>query len=251
MKPAFFSYRSNYSYERALRLQGLLSAENYSGLLAFESPETITLGADSCGVEDIAVSKNFIEDRGIQILKTDRSGGALYHGPGQIIGFPILKLSDLEGIDLLRRFTDEMLMGLAHALAVLGVRSVQTKANESSLWTARGKLATLAITVKDGYVFHGFSINVTRASSSGFGLISAERASWTSLEQEGVRVENNRDLITKILPYLTILGGDKILETSKTERYEHSYTNLVSTVSRSQMAIDHFRSNIESFGKRE
>lgn len=250
MKSTFFSFRSNYSYEKALALQGVLSSEDYTGLLAFEPPETITLGRASEPDSDLLVSPTFLRERNIQLLSTDRGGSASYHGPGQLVGFPIMNLKHLYGdARAVKRFTEELLLGLAHACAVLGVKSVSTRHDFPGLWTSRGLLASVGITVKDGYIFHGFSLNVKQTCVPGFSLIhpcGIHDCPVTTLEQEGVRFDGVRELATKILPYLSVIQGDEVYRNSKAVSYESTYANLVSTVSRSQMAIDHFRSNLES-----
>jgi lipoate-protein ligase B len=255
LKSTFFTFRSNYSYEEALRFQGILNGENYTGLLAFEAKETITLGRAANENEDVLVSPDFLKQRSVHLLSTDRGGKATYHGPGQLVGFPIVNLKNLYGdAKAVKRFTEELLLGLAHACAVLGVKSVQTRTDYPGLWTSRGKLASIGINIKDGYVFHGFSLNVEQSCASGFSLINPcgiENCAVTSLEQEGVRVDSVQDLATRILPYLSVIQGEEVLKQSKTVTYENAYTNLVTTVSRSEMAIDHFRSNFESFAGRE
>jgi len=250
LKSTFFAFRPNYTYEQALALQGVLSAENYTGLLAFEPPETITLGRGSSREADIVVSESFLRQRQIQLLSTDRGGNTAFHGPGQLMGFPIVSLKEIYGDGkAIKRFAEELLLGLAHACAVLGVKSVSTRPDFPGLWTSRGLLATVAINVKDGYVFHGFSLNVNQTCLPGFGLINAfgiSNCPITTLEQEGVAVSSVKDLATSVLPYLSVIQGEEIYRRSKTVSYESSYTNLVSTVARSQMAIDHFRTNMES-----
>ena len=255
MKTAFFEFRSNYSYEEALRFQGILNAEEFHGLLAFECQETITMGRAAEKEKELLVSPEFLKERGITLLSTDRGGKATWHGPGQLVGFPIVNLKRLYGdAKAVKRFNEELLMGLAHACASLGVKSVETRSDFPGLWTKRGKLASIGLTVKDGFIFHGFALNVRPSCVAGFQLIhpcGIESCPITSLEQEGVRVESIQSLATNILPYLTAVNGSEILKSSKTVSYESTYANLVSTVSRSQMAIDHFRSNLESFAYRE
>ena len=127
MGSSFFAFRSDYSYEQALRFQGILNSEGYTGLLAFEPPETITLGNQS-QPEDLLVSPDFLDARGIQLLSTDRGGKTSYHGPGQLLGFPVANLNRLYGDPrAVKRFSEELLLGLAHAIAVLGVRSVEAR----------------------------------------------------------------------------------------------------------------------------
>lgn len=253
MGSLFFAFRPNYSYEEALRFQGILNAEDYTGLLAFEPPETVTLGRLADEDTDLLVSPSFLQQRGVRILSTDRGGKATYHGPGQLVGFPIVNLNRLYGDPrAVKRFTEELLLGLAHACAILGVRSVETRSDFPGLWTKRGKLASIGISVKDGYVFHGFSLNVTSACVQGFGSIvpcGIQNCQITTLEQEGVRFESVQEVATKILPYLTVVQGADVSTGSKTVKYENSYSNMLSAVSRSPMAIEHFQSNLENSEK--
>lgn len=244
----FFAFGAGYTYEKALRVQGVLNSEGNTGLLAVESPETITLGNQSKS-QDLLVSQAFLRKRGIQILSTDRAGGTAYHGPGQLLGFPIASLSRLYGDPrAVKRFAEELLLGLAHAVAVLGVRSVEARSDSPGLWTSRGKLASVGITVKDGFVFHGFSLNMTDECLPGHSLISPcgiPDCPVTTLEQEGIRLEGARELATRILPYLSVIGGEDVLKTSRSVSYDKNYASLVNTVSRSQMAVEHFLGNRE------
>lgn len=248
MSSLFFAFRPNYSYEEALRFQGILNSEDYTGLLAFEPPETITLGRLGTEDEDLLVSPEFLLKRGIRVLSTDRGGKATYHGPGQLVGFPIVNLKRTYGdAKAVKRFTEELLLGLAHACAILGVRSVQTRSDFPGLWTSRGKLASIGISLKDGYVFHGFSLNVHSSCQQGFGSIvpcGIQNCPITTLEQEGVRVESVQEVATKILPYLTVIQGAEVQNRSRTLSYENNYSNLVAKVSRSPMAMEHFHGSV-------
>lgn len=249
MKSTFYAFRSNYSYEEALALQGLLSSEGYIGLLAFECPETITFGRSSNPKQELRVSQGFLQEHEISLLSTDRGGNTLYHGPGQLIGFPIVNLKEAFGdAKAIKRFSEELLMGLAHACAVLGVKSVTTRQDYPGLWTSRGLLASVGINVKDGHVFHGFYLNVHQSVAQGYGLVHPMGLSAcpiTSLEQEGVRLNDVQDISVKILPYLSVIQGELVKNNSRVLSFENNYSNLVSAVSRSQMAIDHIRANME------
>lgn len=255
MKSKFFAYRSNYAYEQALKFQGILNAEEYLGLLAFEPQETITLGRASDPETEVLASTQFLRERGVPVLSTDRGGKTLYQGPGQLVGFPVGNLKTIyNDARAVKRFSEELILGLAHACAVLGVKGVGTRSDFPGLWTNRGMLASVGITVKDGHVFHGFTLNVYQNCIPGYSLIQPnglEHCPITTLEQEGVRVESIESLATRLLPYLSVIQGEDVFRESKTVSYESTYSNLVSTVSRSQMAIEHFRSNLETFGNRE
>ena len=108
--------------------------------------------------------------------------------------------------------------------------------------------------MKDGFIFHGFSLNLSQDCIPGHNLIEPSgipEGPITSLEQEGICVEGAREVATRILPYLSVIHGEEVFRESTAVSYETAYANLVSAVSRSQMAIDHFRSNLESVGHRE
>jgi lipoyl(octanoyl) transferase len=240
MKDYYFHFRSGYSYEDALRLQGVLNGEGYHGILMIETPDTITLGRGSDVANELAVTPEFLRERGVNLLSTDRGGSAIWHGGGQLVGFPIANLKKLYGdARAVKRFTDELLLGLAHACAVLGVKNVETRPDSTGLWTKKGKLASLGISVKDGFVFHGFSLNVTTEVVSGFSLLNSSDP-VTSLENEGVRVGSMQELSTLILPYLTVVNGWEIFKQAPTVSYDEKVSALMARVAGSPMALDHF-----------
>ena len=246
MKKNFLEFRTNFPYEDAIRFQGLLNQEGYTGLFTFECPETITLGKATQIEEDLLVSQEFLNERGTTVLATDRGGRTTWHGPGQLVGFPIGNLKDLYGdIRAVKRFSDELLMGLAHACAVMGVKSVETRAQMPGLWTNKGKLASVGFMLKDGFLFHGFALNVTQNCVAGMGLINPcgiTDCPISYLELEGVRVESMRELAKKIFPYLPMYKAPGAQDAIHAD--EESYSALVSKVSRSSMAMDYYSSNI-------
>jgi lipoyl(octanoyl) transferase len=185
----------------------------------------------------------------VNVIRTDRGGRATWHGPGQLVGFPVGNLRQIYGnVKAIKRFNDELLLGLAHACAVLGVKSVETRAQNPGLWTAKGKLASVGFNVKDGYIFHGFSLNVRQTCASGFTLINPcgiNQCPITSLEQEGVRVDSLHDLAMKIFPYLSFYNANQALQ-SRTWKYETDLNELVAKVSRSAVAMEHLHSHMRN-----
>lgn len=247
MKKNFFEFRSGFSYEDALRMQGLLNQEGYTGLLGFESFETITLGKAVTNHNDILVSPDFLKERNISVLATDRGGKATWHGAGQLVGFPLGNLKELyNDAKAVKRFNDELLMGLAHACAVMGVKSVETRAQMPGLWTSKGKLASVGLMIKDGFIFHGFALNITQNCISGFGLINPcgiENCHITYLENEGVKVSSIRDVAKKVFPYLPVYSH-KEPKTAISSYDDDNHSALVTKVSHSMMAIDYYHASI-------
>ena len=244
----FLEFRPEFSYEKALRYQGLLSYEGYSGLLAFSPSPTITLGLGSDGAREILVSREMLSERKIEVIATDRGGKATYHGPGQLVGFPILNLQNAYGDKrAVRRFSEDLLPGLAHACAGMGLRSVETRAGYPGLWTSRGKLASVGIAVKDGYVFHGFAINVTQEAVAGFSLIQPcgiPNCTLTSFEAEGVKVDCLEKFARELAPYLGSLFAEGTSLDSPALRYDRKFDDIVARVQRSPVALDYYYSNL-------
>lgn len=246
----FCEYRENYSYETALRYQAMLNQEGFFGLFGFTPPPTITLGIGSDGTRDILLPRELLAEKGIEIVATDRGGKATYHGPGQLVGFPLVNLTDTYGdARAVRRFSQDLLMGLAQACAGLGVRSVETRADFPGVWTRRGKLASIGIAVKAGFIFHGFALNVNRDSHNGFSLIEPcgiAKCQITSLEHEGVRVESFEALQRELTRYMETIFPARRLSISPSEKFDRQFEAVVSKVSRSPAALDYLASSLRS-----
>lgn len=125
-------------------------------LLYVEHPPTITLGRGSSPQQMLA-SPEDLARAGIAVVETDRGGGVTYHGPGQLIGYPI--------IDLRRRGIGvrDYLRALEGALIVaLRVADVDAYARPglTGVWSDAGKVAAIGVAVRRGVTRHGFALNV-------------------------------------------------------------------------------------------
>jgi lipoyl(octanoyl) transferase len=240
----FLEFRSEFAYDKALAYQGFLNQSGHVGVLGFECPPTITLGRAAVLQDEVLVSQEFLQERKVTLLATDRGGKATWHGPGQLVCFPVANLRELYGdAKAVKRFTEELLITLAHACAALGVKSVETRLeSQPGLWTNKGKLASIGLTVKEGYLFHGFSINVKAESTLGFNLINPcgiSNCPMTFLEQEGVKEISLEQVLLRIAPYLNSIFKRAGADLSKVVNQEAAYSDLVSAVTRSQMAMEH------------
>lgn len=118
------------------------------------------------------------------VHETNRGGQATYHGPGQIVGYPVLDLNR-RGRDLHRylRFLEEFLVELASRHGVAAGR----RDGLTGVWCGERKLASLGVGVKRWVSMHGFAMNVTRESTEPFAHITPcglQGVSMTSLEEE-------------------------------------------------------------------
>ncbi|MBJ6726513.1 lipoyl(octanoyl) transferase LipB [Geomonas sp. Red875] len=141
-------------YREALELQERLVQRVCEGgretllLLEHEPVYTIGSGGSSANVLDPAISAE----------RVNRGGDVTYHGPGQLVGYPLLDLSR-RGRDLHRylRFLESFLVEVAADCAVAGF-SVPGK---TGVWTERGKLASIGVGVRRWVTMHGFALNVS------------------------------------------------------------------------------------------
>jgi lipoyl(octanoyl) transferase len=151
-------------YAPALKMQQGFVSQVLAGkeetLLLLEHPAVYTIGAGG--------SLANLLDPTIQVQRVNRGGDITYHGPGQLVGYPILDLSR-RGRDLHRylRFLEAFLVELAAAVDVAAF----TTPGRTGVWTRRGKLASIGVGVRCWVSMHGFSLNVS-SDTSPFGRIN-------------------------------------------------------------------------------
>ena len=126
-------------------------------LLLLEHPHVITLGSSSDPAHVLA-SPERRADLGIELVEAGRGGDVTYHGPGQLVGYPIVALE--EGRRDLHRYLRDLEAVLIEALAELGVGGRRVE-GLTGVWTPRGKIAAIGVRVSSGWITsHGFALNV-------------------------------------------------------------------------------------------
>jgi lipoyl(octanoyl) transferase len=157
-------------YTTALALQQQLCALRQQErigdvLLLVEHPPVLTLGRNAHR-EHVVASEELLTSRGISLFETNRGGDVTYHGPGQLVGYPILHLRGftppLGIVDYLRRLEEVLIRSCAD----FGVLT-QRAPGRAGVWTIPGgsvaekKIAALGVHVARGVTTHGFALNVT------------------------------------------------------------------------------------------
>jgi lipoyl(octanoyl) transferase len=149
-------------YGEALALQAELVRQRRAGevpdtLLLLEHPHVITLGS-GWHPENILVSEQERLDRGIELFETGRGGDVTYHGPGQLVGYPILDLkTDRCDLHAYLRDLEEVLI---RALADFGIAAERAD-RLTGAWVGSRKLAAIGVRVSSGWITsHGFALNV-------------------------------------------------------------------------------------------
>ncbi len=160
------------AYAEALTLQRDLARRRQAGevpdtLLLCEHPPVVTLGRASRR-EHLLVSPEGLAARGVHVVEIERGGDVTYHGPGQLVGYPILDLR-AHGQDLHRylRALEEVMI---RAAARFGVEAGRVAGN-TGVWVDDRKMASIGIHVSRWVSWHGFALNVTAESLPGFDLI--------------------------------------------------------------------------------
>jgi lipoyl(octanoyl) transferase len=134
-------------------------------LLLVEHPPVLTLGRNS-DREHLVAGEDTLARRGISLFETNRGGDVTYHGPGQLVGYPILNLRSFTpplGIVVYLRWLEEVLI---RACADFGVLTHRVP-GRTGVWTMPGgevaekKIAALGVHVARGVTTHGFALNVT------------------------------------------------------------------------------------------
>ena len=149
-------------YAAALELQQELVGRRRTGeiedqLLLLEHPHVITLGT-SAHAEHVLVDAAQRHALGLQLFETGRGGDVTYHGPGQLVGYPILDLKP-DRCDL-HRYVRDIEQALIRALAAFGVTAGR-KPGLTGVWVAEDKLAAIGVRVASGWITsHGFALNV-------------------------------------------------------------------------------------------
>ena len=127
-------------------------------LMLLEHPHTYTVGRTGDG-SNLRLEESFLPEIGAELHHVDRGGDVTYHGPGQLVGYPIVAVPRLpRGFDIVGhvRRLEEMLIG---SLADLGIEA-WAEAGFTGVWTSAGKVAAIGVRVARGVSMHGFALNV-------------------------------------------------------------------------------------------
>jgi lipoyl(octanoyl) transferase len=185
-------YLGRVEYSTALELQQTLVRLVKEGrishsLLLLEHPPVITLGRNA-GEKNIVASREFLAANGVELHETDRGGDVTFHGPGQLVGYPIFDLRAFEprigAVDFVRKL-EEVLIRTCGDLGVVTERIPGL----TGVWTQNdppGKIAAIGVHISRAVTSHGFALNVN-TNLDYFKLIvpcGISDKPVTSLEQE-------------------------------------------------------------------
>jgi lipoate-protein ligase B len=150
-------------YAEALDLQRQVARDRISGavpqdvLLLVEHPPVVTLGR-STKQKNVISSPEFLASKGVELFEVERGGDVTFHGPGQLVGYPIIDLKrHKQDLHWFLRSVEEALIQTLAEYDIPGERST----GFTGVWTRGRKIASIGVHARDWVTWHGFALNVT------------------------------------------------------------------------------------------
>ncbi|MEA2629367.1 MAG: lipoyl(octanoyl) transferase [Chloroflexota bacterium] len=160
-------------------------------LLLLEHPHVFTMGK-AASPDHVLWDEGELSQRDVEVIWSDRGGEATYHGPGQLVGYPIL---DLAHFDLtIPSYLQKLEQSLIDYLRELGIESEPGEPGLTGVWSQGEKVAAIGIKLNRSVVSHGFALNLTTNLGYFDGIVPCGHADKrpTSVEAlTGVRVKTS------------------------------------------------------------
>lgn len=177
------------SYPDALARQRTLVEERRANripnqLILLEHHAVFTIGARKGAEQHLVWNAATTAQKGIAVLRTNRGGDITYHGPGQLVVYPIMDLKDRKDLHAYLRDLEEVILLALQRLNIEGTR----REGLTGIWCGNRKIAALGVAVKSWVAYHGFSLNVNPDLGHFSGIvpcgIAADEGTITSIEAE-------------------------------------------------------------------
>ncbi len=143
--------------------------------------------------KNLLVSQEFLKNKNIDFVKTDRGGDITYHCPGQLVLYPIIKIDDVHKY---LHYLEDVVIAL---LAEHGIKSFKIP-GKTGAWTEKGKISSIGVGVSGWVSYHGLSLNVD-CDLTGFGWINPcgfKDIKITSMKEMGIVKENIKQRLLEI-----------------------------------------------------
>lgn len=177
-------------YAEALRAQEELVARRIAGeigdtLVFTEHDPVFTVGLRAGADSHLVWPTDRLAREGIAVAQTNRGGDITYHGPGQIVGYPIVSLAPRKDLHAYLRFLEQVLI---NSLVHLGLPEAARREGKTGIWLGPRKIAALGVAVRRWVTYHGFALNVSPDLAHFDGIIpcgiAAADGTVTSLDAE-------------------------------------------------------------------
>ncbi|HKW40270.1 MAG TPA: lipoyl(octanoyl) transferase LipB [Gemmatimonadales bacterium] len=144
-------YRDALEWQRTLARERMAGRREHDVLLLLEHPPVVTLGRTARG-------NHVLSPQGMEVVEIERGGDVTFHGPGQLVGYPIFDLTAHKPD--LHWYLRTLEAALIVALAELGI-AAERNPGYTGVWTRGRKIASIGVHVKQWVTWHGFALNVT------------------------------------------------------------------------------------------
>ena len=176
-------YRAAWERQKALVEQRIAGAIGDT-LVFTEHDPVFTLGLRRGAELNVRWPAAQLAREGIELIKTNRGGDVTYHGPGQIVGYPIVSLAAHQDLHAYLRLLEQVLI---NALGMLGLAAARRE-GKTGIWLGTRKIAAIGVAVRRWVAYHGFALNVDPNLEHFIGIVpcgivSAE-GTVTSLQAE-------------------------------------------------------------------
>jgi lipoyl(octanoyl) transferase len=202
-------YEPAWERQRGLFLSRL-DGDCGDSVMLLEHPPTYTLGRRTAP-EDLVYGAAERAARGIEIYKVDRGGRATYHGPGQLVGYPIMQLGDRYDVLKYLRNLEEVLIRTAADFGVQAERDPE----HTGVWVGSNKIGAIGVKITRGITMHGFAFNVTTDLKMFEGIVPCgiEQRWVTSLEAEAGTRLSVKEVASQAAVHLAAVFGRTLVWT--------------------------------------
>ena len=151
------SYAEALSFQRSLAAARIAKHVAQDVLVLVEHPPVITLGR-STKAGNLLATEALLAARGVELHEVERGGDVTFHGPGQLVGYPIVDLTEhKQDLHWYLRQVEEVII---HGVAPFGV-TAERNPGKTGVWTNGRKLASIGVHARSWVTWHGFALNVT------------------------------------------------------------------------------------------
>lgn len=149
-------YQKAWDLQRSVHDQ-VVAGQSPNVLMLLEHPHVYTLGRRGQD-SDILADASRLKTLGAEVHHVDRGGEVTYHGPGQLVGYPIINLRQWRGGPL--KFVQALEQALISTLAEFGIQAV-SEDRPTGVWVGNAKIASIGVRVSQGVSMHGFALNIS------------------------------------------------------------------------------------------
>jgi lipoate-protein ligase B len=208
-------YRETWSLQSDLVVARKDKSIDTDVVLLLEHLPVFTTGNNG-GLNNLTVSKKSLEKAGIPLIRVERGGDITFHGPGQLVIYPIvdLRTARLSVLDHIEKLEEVMI----RAAQDWGIR-VQRNPMNRGIWVGKNKLGSVGIAIRRGISFHGMALNVN-LSLEPFGWINPcglQEIAMTSMAQELSREVSMNRVCEAVKRHLEAVFGVELVMTSLSE----------------------------------